>query len=342
MGGPGEVTFAEIVKALKQNKNFNDINGILYQKNGMIYKTAARQQVEDLDMLPFPDRSDFDVNQFSRITDKESATALVITSRGCPYNCTFCDNRNRFYKTRSPDYIVNELLECKQMGYRSIMFWDEVLTLNRQHIVSLCKEMMEQNLDMPWGCITRVDCVDEEIIRLMGKAGCNNIFFGVESGNQHILDQINKKISLQQCRDAFRICRQEGMATGAYFIVGFPGETKAEIIKTLKFAEALDADYVYMSICYPMPGTELFEQTANEPSFDHNWWQHYVLNPSPDQQIVSCISCMSGKELAGMVRRFYRRYYLNPRRVFRLLKRFKVRGGFLIKSQMALHILLGR
>lgn len=340
--GPGEITFAEIVTAYKEGKSFNGIDGILYCKNGTIFKTAPPRQIENLDILPFPDRSDFDPTQFHRMTDQETATVVAITSRGCPYNCAFCDNRNRFYRARRPDCVVKELIECKRMGYRGIMFWDEVFTLIKENVLALCNEMIAQKLDMPWGCITRVDCVDQETIRVMHNAGCNSIFFGVESGSQHILDQINKKISLQQSRDAFKICRQEGIVTGAYFIIGLPGETEIEAENTFHFAEELSADYININIFFPVPGTALFKKAADDPHFDSDWWIRYISNPAPNQRIALWATGMNVGRMASLIKKFYRRYYLNPRRAINQLKKLKSKTQFPLMARAALHILLGK
>jgi len=287
--GPGEKIFRDIINAHQNKNSFNTIKGIYFKKAGKISHTAPNDEIKDLNLIPFPDRSDININQHHSPENSYAETVIVLASTGCPFNCSYCDNRNRTYRARRPELVVKELLECKKMGYRAIMFSDEFFTCSRQYVINLCREMLNQNVDMPWRCSTRVDHIDEEMVRLMIQAGCERIQFGVESGSQHILDKINKKITLDQCRKAFKLCRELRLVTIGYFMIGFPEETKQMAEKTLSFAEELDPDYVMLMPVVPIPGSDLLHQMGNYHNYDSEWLIRYILHPQPNLNIKMLI-----------------------------------------------------
>jgi anaerobic magnesium-protoporphyrin IX monomethyl ester cyclase len=345
--GAGEKIFSEIIVAHIKQDGLNHIKGIFYRKDGKLRRTQPNDEIKDLDNLPFPDRSD-DVNVKCKRTLKMNfevnfkLTALVMASTGCPYKCRYCNNRNRNYRPRRVDCVIEELLECKNMGYHAIRFSDDIFTCSRKHVVSLCEAMLQHNLNMPWGCQTRVDHLDRELIRLMVKAGCVRVQIGVESGNQHILNNMNKNFKLEDCRKVFALCREEGLSTVGYFMIGFPGETKEMAQKTIAFAEEIDADYVVFFPVFPIPGTELFEQAVNDPLYDSDWMRRYILNPTPNLKIKMWLSDMSERDVSAMISRFYRRFYLKPHRVFKYFKELKNFNDLVIKARASLYVLAGK
>lgn len=338
--GDGETTFFEVLNKIKKNESFKEVKGIFYKNHdGKVIKTPARNESLDIDNLPFPDRSDFDIKQYRMPHINYQAPAIALASRGCPYRCTFCNNLRPRYKKRSVDLVVKELWSCKKMGYDSIMFYDDVFTCSRQHVLDLCKEIIKQQLNLPWMCQTRVDCVDRELVRFMVEAGCKTIQMGVESGNQNRLFDINKQISLEQCRKAFSICREAGLVTVGYFIIGFPGETSEEAKRTFAFAEEVDADYVVCSPLFIVPGTQMFKEAEKDPLFDNDSWKRFILNPKEFPMVELLSKAMPAKEMERLINTFYRRYYLNPRRILKYLKRVNSLEDLIVKVRAGRHVL---
>ena len=200
--GEGEVTFAEIISQFKCNNDFTGIKGTSFKLQDKIIKNPPRPVNRELNNLPIPDYSDYDIMNYRYVATKYHPSAVISTSRGCPHQCSFCANFDVTLRTRNVRNVVDEMVVRKDMGFQSINFFDNNLCESKQHITALCEEIIRRDLKMPWMCMSRVDCVDKQILNLMSESGCELINFGVESANQHILDRIQKKISVEQSRTA--------------------------------------------------------------------------------------------------------------------------------------------
>ncbi|MGE5187490.1 MAG: B12-binding domain-containing radical SAM protein [Betaproteobacteria bacterium] len=272
--GEGEVTMLELVNKFLKHENLSSINGIVYRENGSAVKTASRDLQNNLDQLPFPSRELFENSPYMAYYYKKFGykTTPLMTSRGCPFNCDFCSKPvfGDSVRMRSAEYIVREIREIMRLGYDRLWIADDCFTLNRQRLMEICEGIIEGNLRIDWECLSRVDTLDLEILTKMKNAGCVRIFFGIESGNDAILNLMNKKITIKQASDAVKLCRQVGVKTGAFFILGYPGENAATILETIKFASSLSLDYLSFTLPYPIPGTPLFER-LNGSSVSTNW-----------------------------------------------------------------------
>ena len=262
--GEGEATMLELVNKFLNHENLSTIEGIVYRENGSTVKTASRGLQENLDQLPPPARELFDNSPYMAYYYKKFGykTTPLMTSRGCPFNCDFCSKPvfGDSVRMRSADYIVGEIQEVIRLGYDRLWIADDCFTLNRQRLIEICDGIIEGNLRIGWECLSRVDTLDLEILTKMKHAGCVRIFFGIESGNDEILNLMNKKITTKQASDAVKLCREVGVKTGAFFILGYPGENAATILETVKFASSLPLDYLSFTLPYPIPGTPLFER----------------------------------------------------------------------------------
>jgi len=272
--GEGEATMLELVNKFLNHENLSTIEGIVYRENGSTVKTASRGLQENLDQLPPPSRELFDNYPYMAYYFNKFGyrTTPLMTSRGCPFNCDFCSKPvfGDSVRMRSAEYIVGEIQEVIRLGYDRLWIADDCFTLNRQRLIEICDGMIEGNLRIGWECLSRVDTLDLEILNKMKEAGCVRIFFGIESGNDEILNIMNKKITTKQASEAVKLCRDVGVKTGAFFILGYPGENSATILETVKFASSLPLDYLSFTLPYPIPGTPLFER-LNGSSLSTNW-----------------------------------------------------------------------
>lgn len=316
--GRGELPFRQIIQHFISDQDFGDIPGVICIQNGQIIKNPpAPVDPQGLDELPFPDRSVLDIGQHHFSVNRHNPAALMIASRGCPYNCAFCLNKEKYFTPRNPAAVVAEIRECLEMGYKSIQFCDDVFSFSRDHTVALCREMRGQGINIPWACQTRVDCVDAELLYLMVTAGCERIQFGIESMNQRYLDRINKSLTPQQTEAVFAMCRQAGVQTVANVIIGFPGETACEANETLRFTASLEPDYIFCNPLIPIPGTRIFTEAAEDPDFDDEWIKEFIRHPRPDEKIRLWTTAMGEAEISRIVKRFYLRYYFAPHRIWR-------------------------
>jgi anaerobic magnesium-protoporphyrin IX monomethyl ester cyclase len=273
--GEGEETMRELVDAVETGHPLSTVNGIVYksQKSDCdVISTSPRELIEDLDTLPFPARDDFDNEAYKRHYFRKSGYTItsLITSRGCPFHCDFCSRAvfgNKF-RTRSPENIVDELGTVDKLGYDRIWFSDDCFTLNRNRLLSICDEIIRRKLEIDWECLSRVDSVDEKTAVRMKEAGCVRVFFGLESGNDSVLALMNKQASVSQGKRAVLTFKEAGIEVGAFFIVGYPGETDKTILDTLRVASSLPLDYLSFTMPYPIPGTPLYERLKDRLECD--------------------------------------------------------------------------
>jgi anaerobic magnesium-protoporphyrin IX monomethyl ester cyclase len=274
--GEGERTMLELVRAVENHRSWSTVNGIVFkdQKDDdpeVVY-TPPRGFIQDLDSLPFPARDQFDHQSYKNHYFKKFGytTTSVITSRGCPFKCDFCSRAvfgNKF-RTRSAENVVDEMETVQAQGYDRVWFSDDCFTLNRKRLLSICTEIIRRGLKMDWECLSRVDTIDKETALRMKQAGCVRVFFGLESGNDAVLALMKKQASAGQARKAVLATKSVGIQVGAFFIVGYPGETDKTLLDTLKFASSLPLDYLSFTLPYPILGTPLYERVKNNIEFD--------------------------------------------------------------------------
>ncbi|MBU7021810.1 MAG: radical SAM protein [Theionarchaea archaeon] len=235
------------------------IPNLVWKDHGIHHSPTTR--VEDVDSLPYPDRDNFIFEDYMAVWKKHfgfTCTSLL-SSRGCPYTCNFCDKSvfGTLYRARSVENIMPEIFYLKERGIDKIWFADDLFTLDKKRVLSLCAELQKEHLDLEWYCESRVDTLDKEMLETMKKAGCSWIGFGVESGNPDILAYIRKGHDLEAVEKAFRMAREAGIKRCAYFILGFPRDTPQTVEDTIQFAMSIDPDSVEFSLPIPIPGTSL-------------------------------------------------------------------------------------
>jgi len=272
--GEGEQTLQEIVKAYEAGLDFSSLKGLEYRNQGVVIRTLKRELQQDLDKIPFPARDLLPNRKYIDHWKKRfghSATT-VLTTRGCPFSCEFCSNAvfGVTYRERSAGNVLKEVEEALALGYDRIHFADDVFTLNRRRVKQICEEILDRGMDFKWECLGRVDSIDKTTSELMKRAGCDRIFFGIESGDESILMLMNKRIKLDQARQSIEATRAAGLKTGAFFILCYPGETDETVLKTIKFAMSLPLDYLSFTMPYPLPGTRLSDRIKSKDVSDWN------------------------------------------------------------------------
>ena len=318
--GEGEETFNDLVDALEKKRPLSDVNGIVYKdENNKVVRTEPRPLIQNLDSIPFPARDLFPTEIYFLPPTKKTSNKKagnIITSRGCCYRCTYCiasvmwGHKVRF---RSVENVVDELEECiNKYGIGEFNFHDELFTVNRKHTIAICKEIKKRNLNIAWVCMCRVDFVDEETLREMKSAGCRKIFFGLESGDQNILDHMKKMVKVEKAYDAVKLVKKVGIKAGASFMLGYLGETEKTIRKTINLAKKLNLDTTAFFIASPYPGTEFYKQAKKlgyiRPDFQ---WKDFTL--VSDNLPPLNLPGLPPKRLLELQKRAYREYYLRPR-----------------------------
>ena len=265
--GEGEQTVVDLASCFENRGRLKDVLGISFRDGSNVASTGDRPLIQDLDCLPFPDRSLIDETYHSVIVGANVAprkfTSLV-SSRGCVYRCRFCCctqfARNK-WRPRSVKNTLEELCFLASEGYEQFVFVDDSFTANPKNVIRLCREMRKEKLDMEWICEGRVDNASYQMFWETAKAGCRILYFGIESANQRILDYYNKRITPEQSKTAVRTARRAGadVIVGS-FIVGAPDETRKEIQNTIEFANRIPIDLPQFNILGVFPGTDIWNE----------------------------------------------------------------------------------
>ncbi|MCW4047433.1 MAG: cobalamin-dependent protein [Candidatus Bathyarchaeota archaeon] len=256
--GEGELTLLEIAENIHSSRKIDSIEGITFRRNKQVIRTPNRPFIQDLDKLPKPAYDHFELDRY-RLFGKKLLP--VITSRGCPFQCAFCVATRMFgkaYRMRSAENVLDELEWLKNVhGAEAFTFYDDTLTFDKNRLLKICDGMKKRQINLPWDCQTRVDQVSQEILNQMKSAGCQQVFFGVESGCQQILDSVNKKTSIEQNEKAIKMAKQAGLFVTISLMIGYPGETRETLKQTLDFVKRSKPDDVYVCVATPYPGTVL-------------------------------------------------------------------------------------
>ncbi|NOY27317.1 MAG: B12-binding domain-containing radical SAM protein [Oligoflexia bacterium] len=284
----------------------------------------------DLGSLPWPARDLLPNASYRYLFATRPGLATVITSRGCPFRCTFCDKSVSGSRWRARDAVdvVDELeYIVAQLGIHFVNFYDDNFTLKRRRVVEICEEILRRGLDLEWKCEGRVDSVDADLLALMRRAGCSMVAYGVESGNPETLALLRKDVTINQTRQAFAATRAAGLRTLAYVILGAPGEDQEAVLRTVRFCHEIGATYVQFSTLTAMPGTPLFSTHGRASTQDLSLGAPGgVRNPVDGDLHRATITDLPPDQLARLLRTAWVGFYLRPRPIGRVL-RDAIRSG---------------
>jgi len=273
--GEGENTMLDIAQYFEGKKQLSEILGIAYRKNGEVTLNSSRPFIKNLDNLPYPAYDLVDMEQY--LSPKKigyrsfrNRAISMITSRGCPFNCCFCSvhlHMGREFRAHSASYVLNHIqYVVEKFNVKNIFFEDDNLTLDLARFEAICDGLISKKISIGWETPNgvRADCLNLNLLKKMKESGCQSVFFGVESGDQQILDNvICKSLDLNRVVDVAKICRDIGLKTGAFYIIGFPGEKKENMQKTVDFALRLKRDFdvgMHLFFATPSFGTRLYDE----------------------------------------------------------------------------------
>lgn len=300
----GDETVVELVEAIAKDGDLSQVKGIAFRKDSEIVLTPERPFIQNLDELPFPARHLLPISRYQAL---QSACGLS-TSRGCPFGCSFCVGHRMVGKKvryRTPKLVVDEIESLTKLGFGLLSFEDDFFTVNHKHCTDICDEIIARKLDIIWGAYARVDSVDKPLLEKMKQAGCFGLCFGVESGNQKILDLAHKKITPAKIREAITLCQDSGYDFIASFIAGLPSETEDTLRQSVEFAKSLGDGSWGFHILSPFFGTEV-RQRAAELGLNilTNDWERYDCN-----QAVCQTEGIKAETLNKVVNELTQKYY---------------------------------
>ncbi len=306
--GEGEGSFLDLAVALQAGRSTRGIAGVFTRD----YEGPKRKELVDIDSLPFPDRGMVPQSRYKYPFSKGAVTTMF-TSRGCPYCCTFCD-KSTFgsrWRSRSAESVLEEIDEIiNRHKIRSIIFYDDLFTVDKTRVAAICEGILRRGYQFEWKCEGRVNLADLEVMKLMKRAGCSMMAYGVESGNQHGLDYLNKGTTLAQIENAFYLTRKARIKTMAYFILGIPVETYQDGLNTIEFARKIKTDYAQFSILSPFFGTKIYEDAIK-----NGWYAEINAQNPMDKDLkrpVILSENWNEQQLQEILKIAHRRFYLRP------------------------------
>lgn len=256
--GEGETTFLNLVNSLETKNGFQELDGISFRQNGDVLHNPPQEFIPVLDALPFPAR-DALMHPHNYTTEDMGG---IITSRGCPFSCSYCCHMwQKKVRRRSAENVVEEVKAVKgRYGTTQFDFKDDTFTLNRKRVMELCDTMIAEKVNVNWACSTRANLLDDGLVKKMKKAGCNVVKLGIETGSERILKETNKGVTFDEMRRAADLLNRNGLFWSGYFMVGLPTETEEDILKTHEFMKELNPYYAALGVYNPFPKTDLFDR----------------------------------------------------------------------------------
>jgi radical SAM superfamily enzyme YgiQ (UPF0313 family) len=338
--GEPEYVSRDLILSLENGGDISKVKGVGFKEGKKIRVTGTAQLIENLDALPFPDRTLIpNLNYFNPLAKRMPYTT-IFSERGCPYRCIFCASialYGKKFRARSAKNIVDEIEECvRKFGIREIFFRDETFTLDKQRVLDICREIENRGLDVTWMCNSRVDTVDKEMMIEMKKAGCHTIKYGVESGVQKTLDTLNKGITVERTRQTFKWMHEVGLNSVAHLMIGSPGETKEDIEQTIRFTKEIDPDFASFNITTPYPGTPLFDSFMGKINLGN--FSAFDIEKAHEKAIFNTAwSGLTKNELEQLFDRAHREFYFRPSYIAKRLFKQRSFDEFLRTTWAGLH-----
>ena len=313
-----EYTESGVVDYIKEKKG--KLPGVWYKRGGIIHPDLCSGKYEDAFTYPVPRHELFPLDKYRLPQARKLPFTCVLISSGCPFKCKFCSSASIQYRKRDVENLLIELRAIKKLGIKEIHFPDFTFTADKDHCLKICRMMISEGLDLSWDCLSRVDCFDWELARIMKKAGCHTIQFGVESQNEQVLKSLDKPLDNQTVRDAFNLCQREHLDTIGFFIIGLPQEDESSIKKTITFAKDLNCDYASFSVFVPDFGARIrAELEKKDPQLENVYKFDRTDFPVTESEVIS------KKRIWQLRNAAMRSFYLRPGYICKILSKMNSR-----------------
>ena len=312
--GEAEQTIINLLQSINQNNKLKNVKGLSYRKlnSKKIIHNKNQQVIKDLDIIPIPSRDLIVQKHYYSRLSKKNPLGVIITSRGCPNFCSFCSKLDNFhqYRMRSPENIILELQEILAHGAKSIEIYDESFTFDKKRCLKIIDLIKKEKMDFECRIRTRVDYVNQEILKKLKSINCNTISYGVESGNQRILDMNNKSLKINQIKKSFNITQQMKINILAFFLIGFPQDTPQTIQDTINLAKKLNPKYATFTRIRPFPGTQIYREAKKNHILEGDWGVNKTI------PWVKLPWTRNIDDLNKYVDKAYREFYYRPKFIF--------------------------
>jgi anaerobic magnesium-protoporphyrin IX monomethyl ester cyclase len=337
--GEGELIMQDLLRALEARKDLRAVPGIAFRDNGEVVNTGPGPIVQNLDDLPLPARHLAPMDRYENrhfVSQTDGNYVHMTTTRGCPYGCTFCVvNAKRRYRTRNPVLVVDEIeLLVRKYNTTFIEFFDPLFTVDKKNVMGICDEIVRRQIPVEWQCTAHVQTVSEELLRAMKRAGCRNVAYGIETASQDLLTAVKKGSTPGKVRSAIEMTRRAGLNPHGLFMLGLPGETREDSLKTIELSLSLPIDFAQFAILVPYPGSEIYDRLVAAGQIDQeksaeekveNWKRFSAYLGFTDLDPLFVPAGRTARELKELQRTAVREFFLRPRQILKEMKKFRPR-----------------
>lgn len=322
--GEGEFPIPEFIDSFLNNKPYAGIKSLCYRdENGELFVDRTRQGVDDLDSMPWPGQHLLKNDLYANILTKRKNFTAMLSSRGCPYRCTFCDQKRPTYRNRSAQSFVDEIkYNYENFGIREFDIYDSTFTADRKRIIEFSKIMAQEDMDVQFTVRSTVMAVTHEVLDALKSAGCHTIMYGIETSSPEILEKMKKRIPRDRLFDRIQYTHDIGIQVLGFFLFGYPGETHKTIQETIQLALDLPLTYAQFTVLSPYPDTEIYDYYMDSENFN-DYWAQYTLDAANERVLDLVGTELTREECNKYLGIAYRKFYFRPRIIWHRLSQLR-------------------
>ncbi len=341
--GEGEIALLELLNNINNPPAWCGIKGLAYRDSGGgIVNNGIAPSAKNLDALGIPARHLLDVNDYTSLLGRSNVITTMFTSRGCPFRCTFCDRPYSpvlsGFRWRSAAHVADEMEVCLSLGIKEAFIYDDTFTIRRDRVFELCDEIRRRGIEFRWDVRAHVNTITPDLLKAMKQAGCDRIHYGVECGNDRMLEVIRKMTTVRRVREVVSATKSAGIEVLCYFIIGQQTETASDINDTLKLSRSLKPGFAHFTIFCPYPGTEIYRKGLETGIIKQDVWRGFAENPTEDFELPVWEENFTRRQLQEMLVKCYQSFYLRPTYVARSVLRVRGFGELRRKVRAGLSI----
>ena len=317
--GEADFSFCELLNAVEKNQTPEEIvkiDGIGFKRNGHPYFNPKVSFIHDLDSLPVPDRSLLPEVKYSSVFNSDDQEISIISSRGCPFNCSFCFSPEKNYRSRSNEHILSEIKLLYRQGHRNFFFFDDLFSLNVNKIRDISELFIQEGLNLSWSYRGRIGSVTDESVTIARKSGLKRIQFGIESFNQDVLDACGKHNRVEDIYSAIRICKKHKVTAVGNLMIGLPGQTKDVVLSDIRASKRSGLDFVEYNLYTPLPHTRVYNEAIEKKIIPFDFWRKFARDPINEHgnfRMYYYENELSAEQQFQLCRYAFRSFYLRPK-----------------------------
>jgi len=322
--GEAEFSIVDFLNSWNQPAKFGTIPGLYFKSPDGILSGPPPVIISNLDDLPYPARVISKYKLYTSPLVRAEMVTSMITSRGCPFQCIYCNrpNMGNQFRARSAKNVVDEMQECAEFGIKHIKIYDDTFTIERKRVFDICDEIRRRNLNISWDIRAHINTVDFEMLKQLKKSGCTLICYGVESGTDEMLKRIRKGVTRKKAAEVFSMTKKIGIQTLAYFMIGLPNETRKQMLETIEFARKINPDYCHFAILVPFPATPVYAEGMASGVLSNDYWMEFAKTPTEVFKPELWIENVSRVDMELLLLKAYKEFYMRPiyiaRRIFEI------------------------